>query len=114
MRQYARKYTKLMADVTPNPHRQPNRTTTNATSGTPTTFENFADASKIAVARARSLRGNQCPVALETTGKEGASATPSSILAARMPAKPPATAVIAEAMVQRSEPHRPTRVTPRR
>src|ERR1700723_2088314 len=105
---------KLMADVTPNPHLQPRLTTTNAISGTPITLENLAAESKIAVALARSHLGNQWPVALETTGNEGASATPRSIRAAKIPAKPPATAVTADARVQRSEPQRPTRVAPMR
>ena len=96
------------------PHRQPNRTTANAMIGMPATFENFADASKIAVALARSPRGNQWPVALDTEGNEGASATPSSSRAATIPQYPPAIAVTADAIVQSSEPQRPTRVTPRR
>src|SRR5665213_4181518 len=103
---------KLIAEVTPNPHRQPKLTTTKAMRGTPITLENLAEASKIAVARALSPLGNQWPVALATTGNEGASATPRSILAAKIPAKPPATAVTAEAMDQRSAPQRPTRVAP--
>src|ERR1017187_1382703 len=103
-----------MAEVIAKPHRQPNRTTAYAISGMPTTLENFADLSKIAVALARSLRGNQWPVALDTAGNEGASAMPRKSLPAIIPQYPPATAVAAEAIVQRSEPQRPIRVTPRR
>src|SRR5271165_4198876 len=108
------KYTKLMAAVIANPQRQPNRTTAYAMTGMPTTLENFAEASKMDVALALSLRGNQWPVALDTAGNEGASATPRRSLAATIPQKPDATAVTAEAIVQRREPQRPTRVTPMR
>ena len=48
-----------MIAVRPKPQRQPKVTTATATKGTPITLENFAAASKIAVARARSPRGNQ-------------------------------------------------------
>ena len=96
----------------PKPQRQPSLTTTKATSGTPMTLENLAAASKIAVASARSLRGNQYPVALEPTGKAGASATPSMARATNTPPKPLATAVIAEARPHRKAPQRPMRVTP--
>src|ERR1700722_15531132 len=92
------KYAKLNAAVTPNPHRQPSCTTKYATSGTPMTFENFAAASKIDVASARSLRGNQYPVPFELTGNAGAPPTPSSVRAANPPAYPPAHAVIVDAM----------------
>src|SRR3978361_1680525 len=90
------KYNKLSKPVMPKPQRQPNCTTASATKGTPITFANLAAASKIAVAIARSLRGNQYPVAFELAGKPGASANPSTTRAARMPPNPPANAVAAD------------------
>ena len=94
--------------------RQLNLSITNATSGTPSTLENFAAESKMAVERARSVNGNQWPVAFWLAGKAGASATPSSTRAAMMPPKPLAIAVRPEAMTHRNALARPTRVTPNR
>ena len=44
--------------------------------------------------------------------KPGASAMPSSMRAAKMPAQPPASAVSVEAMPQAKAPQRPMRVGP--
>ena len=93
-------------------HRQPKRIMTKATSGTPITFENLAEASNMAVARARSLLGNQWPVALATVGKEGDSTVPRKMRAARIPPNPPATAMKIEATLQSRAPMRPIRVAP--
>jgi hypothetical protein len=60
------------------------------------TFENFAAASKIAVASARSWRGNQYPVAFELAGKPGASAAPSRTRSPRRVPNPVAKAVAAD------------------
>ena len=98
----------------PNPHRQPNRTTTSATNGMPITLENFAAASKSEVANERSWRGNQYPVAFELAGKLGASAAPSRMRAARMPRNPLAKAVAIDATDQRNVLNRLTKVTPKR
>ena len=84
------------------PHRQPNCTTASATNGTPMTLANLAAASKIAVAVARSPRGNQYPVAFALAGNAGPSATPNTKRAARIPPNPPAKAVAPEAIDQRT------------
>ena len=77
---------KLSTAVMAKAPRQPNSTSATAINGTPTTWENFAVPSNSAVARLRSWRGNQWPVAFEFNGKLGASAIPSSTRAMKMPA----------------------------
>src|SRR3954451_13951188 len=56
--------------------RHPSLISTTPISGTPMADANFEAPSNIAVARLRSCRGNQDPVALELAGKVGASPTP--------------------------------------
>jgi len=70
----------------------------------PIAEENLAAASKIAVARLRSLGGNQCPMALAFPGKVGASPMPSSKRANRNPQTPVASAAANEARLQISAP----------
>src|SRR5579864_3558517 len=98
----------------PKPQRHPSLTMASATSGTPITLENFAAASKIDVANARSLRGNQYPVAFELAGKPGASATPNRMRAPKILPKPPAKAVKVEKSDQKNVLTRLTLVTPKR
>src|ERR1700722_9672431 len=101
------KYRKLSAALNPNPQRHPRCTTARAITGTPIALENFAAASNSAVDVARSVLGNQYPVALAFAGKLGASAAPSISRPAKMPTKPPAQAVTVAARVQRNALQRP-------
>ena len=100
--------------MTRNPARQPKPKIANATTGTPITLPSFCDPSKIAVARPRSRRGNQYPVAFELAGNDGASAIPNRNRPANKLQYPVDAAVIAEATPHSPALSRPIPFTPNR
>jgi len=83
-------------------------------SGTPMAEENFAAASKMAVAKLRSSMGNQRPTALALAGKVGASPMPRRKRAPKKPATEGVRAAAKEARLQMKMLMRPMRLTPKR
>src|ERR1035438_6901616 len=80
--------------------------------GTPSTDENLAAESKLAVAKPRFAAGNHSPIALALAGKVGASPTPSRNRAANRLGIPGATDAQNDATLQMNVLIRPTRRTP--
>ena len=97
-----------------NAPRQPYEAATIEMSGMAIAVPSFAAASKIAVARPRSWRGNHVPIALALPGNVGASPTPSKSRAPKNVEKFVAAAVRNDATLHRSAPTRPIVITPKR
>lgn len=102
----------LRMPVIQKPALHPHAETANATIGSPITLENLAEASKTVVARARSLTGNQYPVALDEPGNAGASPIPGKMRESRISPNPLTMAVKKLAIDQIILPTRIIHLTP--
>jgi hypothetical protein len=104
---------RLMNPVAAKLQRQPTFSRAIPISGTPMAKANLAAESKMAVAKQRSLGGNQWPIAFAFAGKVGASPTPSRNRAAKNPPRLGVMAAPKEAMLQRKVLIRPIRRMPK-
>src|ERR1700712_4962985 len=94
--------------------RQPTRSSSSPSRGTPMAFASLAALSKMAVASDRSLEGNHEPTAFALAGKVGASPMPSSNRAAKNRNTPGANAAATDARPQMKMDHSETLRTPNR